>query len=139
MPRCQWRGQLYFEGAHRLAANPAGTAGANALSARRHALRHLYRARHNQRRGAARPANERNAGAARSKRIRCCWKEYFTVKTRSSSAWFWLILANVLWATSYAAAKFALRDLSVTMMLALRLGISALLLLPFLLWHYRSA
>jgi drug/metabolite transporter (DMT)-like permease len=60
------------------------------------------------------------------------------VKTRSSTAWFFLILANMLWATSYAAAKFALRDLSVTMMLALRLGLSALLMLPFLLWHYRS-
>ncbi len=60
------------------------------------------------------------------------------MKTRSSTAWFFLILANVLWATSYAAAKFALRDLSVTMMLALRLGLSALLMLPFLLWHYRN-
>jgi drug/metabolite transporter (DMT)-like permease len=49
------------------------------------------------------------------------------------SSWWLLILANVLWATSYVAAKFVLQELSVTMMLALRLGLSAFILLPFLI------
>jgi len=39
---------------------------------------------------------------------------------------------DILWASSYVAAKFVLRELSVTMMLAFRLGIAALLLLPWL-------
>jgi drug/metabolite transporter (DMT)-like permease len=38
-----------------------------------------------------------------------------------------------LWAASYVAAKFALRDFSVTLMLALRMGLSALVLLPWLI------
>src|SRR5205085_6721099 len=38
-----------------------------------------------------------------------------------------------LWAASYGAAKLALQDTSVNVMLALRMGISALLLLPFLI------
>ncbi len=42
-------------------------------------------------------------------------------------------MANALWACSYVAAKFALRDTSVTMMLALRMGIAALVLLPLLI------
>ncbi len=53
-------------------------------------------------------------------------------KYRSSSWWF-LIMANVLWATSYVTAKFVLQSLSVTMMLALRLGLAALILLPLLI------
>src|SRR5947208_2905477 len=61
-----------------------------------------------------------------------------TIRFRFSSPWLFLVIANVLWATSYVASKFVLRDLSVTMMLALRLGMSALLLLPFLIWHYRT-
>jgi drug/metabolite transporter (DMT)-like permease len=61
-----------------------------------------------------------------------------SVRNRFSSAWLFLVLANVLWATSYVASKFVLHDLSVTMMLALRMSLSALLLLPFLIWHYRT-
>lgn len=61
------------------------------------------------------------------------------VKTHSSSSWLFLLLANALWATSYVVGKFLLQELSVTMMLALRLGLSALLLLPFLLWQYQKA
>jgi len=52
------------------------------------------------------------------------------VSTKQS--WFLLIAANILWASSYVAAKFVLREMSVTMMLAFRLGIAALLLLPWL-------
>ena len=48
-------------------------------------------------------------------------------------SWLLLITANVLWAASYVAAKFALQDTSVNVMLALRMGISALVLLPFLI------
>lgn len=47
-------------------------------------------------------------------------------------SWLLLILANILWAGSYVAAKFALRDLSVTMLNALRMSIAALILLPLL-------
>jgi len=42
-------------------------------------------------------------------------------------------MANALWAASYVAAKFALTDTSLIIMLALRMGISALVLLPFLI------
>jgi len=44
-----------------------------------------------------------------------------------------LIIANTLWAASYVAAKFVLRDTSVNLMLALRMSISALVLLPLLI------
>jgi drug/metabolite transporter (DMT)-like permease len=44
-----------------------------------------------------------------------------------------LILANVLWAGSYVAAKLALLDFSVNMLNALRMIIAALVLLPLLL------
>src|ERR1700730_16399734 len=55
-------------------------------------------------------------------------------KTNSSPfSWLLLILANALWACSYVAAKFALRDTSVNLMNALRMIISALVLLPFLI------
>lgn len=54
-------------------------------------------------------------------------------RPRVALSWFWLILANALWACSYVAAKFALRDTSVTMMLALRMMLSALVLLPVLI------
>src|SRR5947207_5132226 len=53
--------------------------------------------------------------------------------TRPTYSWFLLIMANVLWAASYVASKFVLFDTSVTIMLALRMGLSALLLLPFLI------
>lgn len=54
-------------------------------------------------------------------------------RPRPSFSWFLLILANVLWACSYVAAKFALRDISVNMMNALRMMLSALVLLPLLI------
>lgn len=53
--------------------------------------------------------------------------------SRNTSSWFLLIMANALWAASYVAAKFALIDTSLIIMLALRMGISALVLLPFLI------
>lgn len=54
-------------------------------------------------------------------------------RPRQTFSWFLLILANTLWACSYVAAKFALRDISVNMMNALRMIISALVLLPLLI------
>ena len=56
-----------------------------------------------------------------------------TIRPRHTFSWFLLILANALWACSYVAAKFALRDTSVNLMNALRMIISALVLLPFLI------
>lgn len=53
--------------------------------------------------------------------------------SRNTSSWFLLIMANALWAASYVAAKFVLTDTSLIIMLALRMGISALVLLPFLI------
>ena len=53
--------------------------------------------------------------------------------TRPTVSWLLLIFANTLWACSYVAAKFALRDTSVTMMNALRMILSALILLPLLI------
>ena len=52
---------------------------------------------------------------------------------RHDFSWFMLIIANTLWAASYVAAKFVLRDTSVNLMLALRMSISALVLLPLLI------
>lgn len=52
---------------------------------------------------------------------------------RQNFAWSLLILANLLWAGSYVAGKFALHDMSVNMMNALRMIISALVLLPLLI------
>src|SRR5437588_1101315 len=54
-------------------------------------------------------------------------------RTRPTFSWFLLIMANVLWAASYVVSKFVLFETSVTIMLALRMGISALILLPFLI------
>ncbi len=51
---------------------------------------------------------------------------------RHTTSWLILIVANILWATSYVAGKYALAGTSVTLMLALRMCISGLLLLPFL-------
>ena len=56
-----------------------------------------------------------------------------TIQPRHTFSWLLLILANTLWACSYVAAKFALRDVSVNTMNALRMVISALVLLPFLI------
>lgn len=44
-----------------------------------------------------------------------------------------MILANVFWAVSYVAAKFALLDFSVNLMNALRMILAALVLLPLLI------
>src|SRR5258706_13777798 len=54
-------------------------------------------------------------------------------RPRQTFSWFLLILANILWACSYVAAKIALRDTSVNMMNALRMIIAALVLLPLLI------
>lgn len=54
-------------------------------------------------------------------------------QTRHTLSWLLLIFANTLWACSYVAAKFALRDTSVNMMNALRMILSALILLPLLI------
>src|SRR5216683_2914003 len=54
-------------------------------------------------------------------------------RPRQTISWFLLILANLLWACSYVAAKVALRDISVNMMNALRMIIAALVLLPLLI------
>lgn len=54
-------------------------------------------------------------------------------RPRPTFSWLLLILANVLWACSYVAAKFVLRDISVNMMNALRMIISAMVLLPILI------
>jgi drug/metabolite transporter (DMT)-like permease len=53
--------------------------------------------------------------------------------SRHLFSWFLLISANVLWAASYVAAKFALRDTTVGVMLTLRITIASLVLLPLLL------
>lgn len=55
------------------------------------------------------------------------------IRSRHTLSWLLLILANTLWACSYVAAKFALRDVSVNIMNALRMIIAALVLLPFLI------
>src|SRR5438034_4570764 len=54
-------------------------------------------------------------------------------RPRQAFSWFLLIIANALWACSYIAAKFALLDISVNMMNALRMCIAALVLLPLLI------
>src|SRR5579875_786540 len=51
---------------------------------------------------------------------------------RRTFSWLLLILANVLWAGSYVAGKFALSELSVNMLTALRMLIAALALLALL-------
>ncbi|HYA99327.1 MAG TPA: DMT family transporter, partial [Ktedonobacteraceae bacterium] len=54
-------------------------------------------------------------------------------RSRFTTSWILLILANVLWACSYVAAKYVLRDISANMMNALRMMIAALVLLPLLI------
>src|SRR6266513_3302468 len=54
-------------------------------------------------------------------------------RSRPAISWTLLILANVLWACSYFAAKYVLRDISANMMNALRMIIAALVLLPLLI------
>src|SRR5690348_15850451 len=57
------------------------------------------------------------------------------MKTRNSSVFscLLLILANILWACSYVAAKYALRDISVFMMNALIMMLAAIVLLSSLI------
>lgn len=57
---------------------------------------------------------------------------------RQTFSWLLLIIANILWAASYVAAKYALHDIPLLLMLALRMGLSALVLLPLLI-HRRGA
>jgi threonine/homoserine efflux transporter RhtA len=57
----------------------------------------------------------------------------FTRPSTRQTSWLLLIMANVLFATGYIAAKFLLRDLSVILTLALRIGIAAVILLPLLI------
>ena len=47
-------------------------------------------------------------------------------------SWVLLIVANILWASSYAAAKLTLQAVSVSLMLALRMLFAAAILLPWL-------
>ena len=54
-------------------------------------------------------------------------------RSRPTTSWMLLILANVLWACSYVAAKYVLRDISANMMNALRMMIAAIVLLPLLI------
>jgi len=56
-----------------------------------------------------------------------------TSRSRPTTSWILLILANVLWACSYVAAKYVLRDISANMMNALRMIIAAMVLLPLLI------
>jgi drug/metabolite transporter (DMT)-like permease len=58
----------------------------------------------------------------------------------SSTTFSWLLLigANILWSGSYVASKVVLRELPVTMMLSLRFGLSALLLLPWLVLRWKD-
>lgn len=54
-------------------------------------------------------------------------------QTRHMLSWLLLIIANILWASSYTAAKFVLHDASVNVMNALRMSIAALILIPLLI------
>jgi drug/metabolite transporter (DMT)-like permease len=54
-------------------------------------------------------------------------------KSGRAFSWFLLIMANLLWAGSYVAAKVALLGFSVNMMNALRMIMAALVLLPLLI------
>ncbi len=59
-------------------------------------------------------------------------------RSRPTLSWILLILANVLWACSYVAAKYVLRDTSANMMNALRMTIAAMVLLPLLIAHRKD-
>ncbi len=57
-------------------------------------------------------------------------------QTHHTLSWLSLIGANVLWATSYVGGKYALDGISVTMMLALRMLLSSIIVLPLLfIWR----
>jgi drug/metabolite transporter (DMT)-like permease len=57
---------------------------------------------------------------------------------RPTVSWLILILANVFWATSYVASKYALTGTSLMMMLALRMCLSGLVLIPFVLVKWKE-
>ncbi len=57
---------------------------------------------------------------------------------RHTFSWFLLILANVLWATSYVVGKFILQDISVNMLNALRMCLAAVFLIPLLLYKRKE-
>ena len=57
---------------------------------------------------------------------------------RHTFSWFLLILANILWATSYVAGKFILQDISVIMLNALRMGLASLFLMPLLFYKRKE-
>ncbi len=58
---------------------------------------------------------------------------YQRITTTRAGAWAILILANVLWAGSYAAGKIALRDLSPVLLNTLRFSLASLVLLPIVI------
>lgn len=57
---------------------------------------------------------------------------------RHTFSWFLLILANILWATSYVTGKFILQDTSVNMLNALRMCLAALFLIPLLIYKRKE-
>jgi drug/metabolite transporter (DMT)-like permease len=58
---------------------------------------------------------------------------YQRVTTTRTGAWAMIILANVIWAGSYAAGKVALRELSPVLLNTLRFSLASLVLLPIVL------
>src|SRR5689334_20668665 len=50
-----------------------------------------------------------------------------------------LVFANVLWGSSYAVAKVALREIPPPLLGALRVVLAALLLWPVLIWQMRRS
>lgn len=57
---------------------------------------------------------------------------------RYTFSWLLLILANILWATSYVAGKFILQDISATMLSALRMCLASVFLIPLLLYKRKE-
>ena len=57
---------------------------------------------------------------------------------RHTFSWFLLILANILWSTSYVAGKFILQDTSVTILNALRMCLASVFLIPLLLYKRKE-
>ena len=57
---------------------------------------------------------------------------------RHTFSWFLLILANILWATSYVTGKFILQSTSVNMLNALRMCLAALFLIPLLVYKRKE-
>jgi Predicted permease, DMT superfamily len=57
------------------------------------------------------------------------------ISSQRTFSWLILIGANLLWATSYVAAKFVLFHTSILFMLSLRMCISGVVLLPLVIWR----